>query len=221
LQELSKPAFLFNDALVDPSLALELATREEARLAQRLPTMLDEIRSEGGPVTVAPEILRAASRSIGDAIGSYLRDILDSNPDRDDSDRIIRLQHRTVNLGALFDALDDFRVAAHDANQWPSSAKVAKTMIEALHAQLSALVDAISSMDPSERDFVLSLLGSREELMERMRQRVLHENPDLPAKAREALFSATMLFERIVWLARRIAMLLSSSEPTSSMRIAT
>jgi hypothetical protein len=39
---------------------------------------------------------------------------------------------------------------------------------------------------------------------------VLRENPDLPAKAQEALFSATMLFERIVWLSRRIAMLLAS-----------
>jgi hypothetical protein len=35
------------------------------------------------------------------------------------------------------------------------------------------------------------------------------------ALAKEALFSATMLFERIVWLARLIATLLSSSEPVS------
>ena len=44
----------------------------------------------------------------------------------------------------------------------------------------------------------------------RMRQRVLKENPDLPAKAQEALFTTTMLFERIVWLARRSTMLLAS-----------
>jgi hypothetical protein len=37
---------------------------------------------------------------------------------------------------------------------------------------------------------------------------------DIRPLAKEALFSATMLFERIVWLARLIVMLLSS-EPVS------
>ena len=44
--------------------------------------------------------------------------------------------------------------------------------------------------------------------MDRMRRRVLKENPDLPAEAQESLFATTMLFERIVWLARRSAMLI-------------
>jgi hypothetical protein len=40
---------------------------------------------------------------------------------------------------------------------------------------------------------------------------VLRENPDLPAKAQELLFATTILFERIVWLARRSTLLLSAS----------
>ena len=45
-------------------------------------------------------------------------------------------------------------------------------------------------------------------VMERMRRRVLQENPELPAQAQESLFATTMLFERIVWLARRNALLI-------------
>jgi hypothetical protein len=52
------------------------------------------------------------------------------------------------------------------------------------------------------------MLGHRDELMERMRRRVLQENPDLPAQAQESLFATTMLFERIIWLARRNALLI-------------
>jgi hypothetical protein len=47
-------------------------------------------------------------------------------------------------------------------------------------------------------------------MMERMRRRVLREDPDMSPKAQEvqeALFSTTMLFWRIVWLARRGALL--------------
>jgi phosphate:Na+ symporter len=212
LQEMSKPAFLLDDALVDPSLALELATREEGRLAQRLPMMLDGIRSDSAAGAAPPEVLQAASHSITDTMATYLDGILESNADRDDREGVIRLQHRVANLRALFDALSEFRVVALAAKEWPSSAGVAESMIESLHALLSALVDATASEDVTEREFVLTLLGNRDDLMERMRQRVLRENPDLPAKAQEALFSATMLFERIIWLARRIALLLASRE---------
>jgi phosphate:Na+ symporter len=45
--------------------------------------------------------------------------------------------------------------------------------------------------------------------MERIRRRVLREDADMPARPQEALFAATMLFERLIWLARRCAILLN------------
>jgi hypothetical protein len=73
LQEMSKPAFLLDDALVDPSLALELATKEEGRLAQRLPMMLDEIRSDTAPRGSTPDALRSASHSVAEAMAAIGR----------------------------------------------------------------------------------------------------------------------------------------------------
>ena len=211
-QEMSKAAFLVDEALVDPSLALELATREEDRLVQRLPMLLDDIRSDATESVGSAELLRSASHSITAAMERYLEAILEVDLDRRDRERVIRLQHRTANLSALFDAVCEFRSAVIVAGRWPISARVTGNMVEALHALLAALAEASTSNDAEERDLVLSLLGHRDELMERMRQRVLRENPDLPAKAQEALFSATMLFERIVWLARRGTLLLTPSQ---------
>jgi phosphate:Na+ symporter len=98
--------------------------------------------------------------------------------------------------------------ASRKSRQWESSGRVADQMIEAMHALLGALVDATASEDAAEQQLVLSMLGHREELMERTRRRVLQENPDLPAEAQESLFATTTLFERIVWLARRNALLM-------------
>jgi phosphate:Na+ symporter len=209
LQQLSKAKFLFDDAVVDPSLAIDLAMKEEGRLTEWLPMMLDEVRSEPVLGASKPDVLCAASHSVARLMTSYLEGILESNLGSAERERVIRLQHRTANLEALFDSLDEFRHAARDAQQWAASGRVAQNMIEALHALLSALVDALNSDDATDRDLLLRLLGARDEMMERVRQRVLRENPDLPAKAQEALFSATMLFERIVWLARRTTLLLS------------
>jgi phosphate:Na+ symporter len=213
LQELSRPAFLIDEALVEPSFAVDLVGREERRLLEFLPTMLDSIRADGDKTEASADLVEAAGRNVSRAMASYLEAILGADVERSDRERIIRLQHRTSNISALFEALGNFVKASDAARRWPSSGRVADQMVEALHALLSALVEAAVSDDATDRDFVLSLLGHRDELMERIRQRVLREDPMMPAAAQEALFTATMLFERIVWLARQTTMLLV---PTAS-----
>ncbi len=208
LEMLAKPAFLSDDALLDPSLALDLVGREERRLLERLPTMLDRVRVDGDATRAGSETLKTASIAVVRAMSRYLDAIMEAGPARADIERLMRLQHRTTNLGSLYDSLDEFVAAAAKSRQWASSGRVADQMIEAMHALLGALVDATASEDAGEQQLVLSMLGHRDELMERMRRRVLQENPDLPAQAQESLFATTMLFERIIWLARRNALLI-------------
>jgi phosphate:Na+ symporter len=208
LQELSKPAFLIDEAMVEPAFAVDLVGREERRLLDLLPTMLDGIRADAGKADLSSDVVKAAGMSVARAMAAYLESILGADVERSDRERVIRLQHRTANISALFEALGNFVVVSGTARQCPSSGRVADQMVEALHALLSALVDAVASDDPADRDLVLALLGHRDELMERIRQRVLREDPAMPPAAQEALFAATMLFERIVWLARQTTMLL-------------
>jgi phosphate:Na+ symporter len=161
-----------------------------------------------GPVT-PPQTLRAAAATVTSAMAGYLGSIIEAKLERSDREQAVRLQHRAANLNAMFEGLDEFVDACKAARQWPSSGRVAGQMTESLHTLLSALVDATSTDDPAEREMMLTLLGHRGELMERIRQRVLREDPDMPVKAQETLFAATMLFERIIWLARRNALLLT------------
>jgi phosphate:Na+ symporter len=221
LQELSKPAFLIEDALVEPTFALELVGREEHRLLERIPAMLDTVRADAEGTPVPPATLRSASVAVGAAMTTYLGSILEADLERADRDQAVRLQHRTSNLSALFEALDEFVGDCVATRQSPSAARVADQMVESLHTLLGALVDATAANDAAEREFILTLLGHRDELMERIRQRVLREDPSMPAKAQEALFAATMLFERIIWLARRSALLLAPERPVESPALAT
>jgi phosphate:Na+ symporter len=210
LQEMSKPAFLIDEALVEPTFAIELADREKRRLQARLPLMLDEIREDVDVPDAPSDEIRAAAGAILRALTEYIERIGEADLDRADRERVVRLQHRTENLSGMFDAVDEFVNVARAARQWPASVRVADPMVEALHALLTALVEATESGDAADRALVLSLLGHRDEMMERMRRRVLREDPDMPPKAQEAVFSTTMLFERIVWLARRSALLLDA-----------
>jgi phosphate:Na+ symporter len=207
LEMLARPEFLSDEALVEPSLALELVVREERRLLERLPSMLDQVRADGDQSGATSETLKTAGIAVTRAMSRYLETIAEAGLDRSDVERLMRLQHRTANLSSLYDSLDEFVAAGRKARSWPASGRVADHMIEAMHALLGALVDATASEDAIDQQLVLSMLGHRDELMERMRSRVLQENPELPPEAQQALFAATMLFERVVWLARRSALL--------------
>jgi phosphate:Na+ symporter len=212
LQELSKPVYLIEDALVEPSFAIELVMREEQRLLERLPTMLDAVRAgeQGQPIPASK--LRGSTAAVIRAMVGYLESISEGQLDRSDRERVVRLQHRSENLGALNECLDEFVTTCGSARQWPSSGRVADLMIESLHALLSELVEAAGAQESGERELIISLLGHRDEMMERIRQRVLREDPNMPAKSQEALFAVTMLFERVVWLARRCAILLNPEQ---------
>jgi phosphate:Na+ symporter len=220
LQEMSKPAFLIDEALVEPTFAIELVDRENQRLLARLPGMLDHVRADRPAAGVSNAAVGAAAAAITRAMTEYIEQISDADLDRGARERVVRLQHRIANLSALFDAVGDFVKMSLSARVWPSSARVADQMIEALHTLLTTLVEATGSGDATDRDMLLALLGHRDEMMERMRRRVLREDPDMPPKAQEALFSTTMLFERIVWLARRGALLLSTEPETADAEIA-
>jgi phosphate:Na+ symporter len=207
---MSKPAFLIDEALVEPTFAIELVDREKQRLLARLPGMLDHVRADAPAAGISRSAIQAAAGAIARAMTEYMEHISEADLDRIERERVVRLQHRIANLNALFDAVGDFVEMSQSARGWPSSARVADQMIEALHTLLTALVEATGSGDATDREMLLALLGHRDEMMERMRRRVLRDDPDMPPKAQEALFSTTMLFERIVWLARRSALLLSA-----------
>jgi phosphate:Na+ symporter len=210
LQELAKPMYLIQEALVEPTFAIELVGREERRLLERLPLMLDGVRSDADPGGLSSKVICQSSADISRAMSAYMEQILASNPDRNDRERIVRSQHRTANLNSMFESLDEFVANSQDARKTPSSGRVADQMIESLHSLLSALVDASATGEPEDLQFLLTLLGHRDEIMEKIRQRVLREDPNMLPVSQTALFSATMLFERVIWLARRNAMLLTS-----------
>jgi phosphate:Na+ symporter len=219
LQELSKPMYLIDEALVEPTFAIELVGREERRLLERLPAMLDEIRADAEASGITSGIMRSAGAKITRAMSNYMEQILASNLDRDDRERIVRLQHRVANLNSMFESLDEFVAASRNARKAAASGRVTDQMVESLHSLLSALVDATASGQPDDLQFLLSLLGHRDEIMEKIRQRVMRDDPNMPIESQAALFSATMLFERVIWLARRNALLLTSvsvNGPTST-----
>ncbi|MEO6339945.1 MAG: hypothetical protein ABIO39_07915 [Caulobacteraceae bacterium] len=200
--DLAKPAFLATEALEVPELALDLALREEHRLIQRLPMMLDHVRDGGDPTTPPAKTLLDAGLAVGDAIRSYVANVLEEQPDHATIVRAMRLQQGVGNAIALHQTLAEFEAATRTALEAPEGRQTVSHMVESLHLLLNVLVETAETSDVEERSLSLALFGRRDALMEGIRKRLLTAQAGTPVRVQEALFNTTILFERIIWLAR-------------------
>ncbi len=198
--ELAKPAFLVDEALQDPSLALDLAEREQLRLMQRLPLMLERLREDGDrtappPRPCSPRGSRwerpcagtsppswTASRATPTSCGRCACSRASPTPWRCMARGRVRggRPDRLHRLGRGHGQPDD-RGAA------PSAGRAGRGRPDRRHR---------------ERRMSLALFGQRQDLMEQIRTRLMADDKTTPARVQEALFQTTILFERIVWLAR-------------------
>ena len=198
---LGRPAFLLDEVLADPVLALDLVEREEQRLLERLPPMLDAVRAEAAGEGRSAEMLRAAGISVAEATRNYLAGVLETEPGREAVMRAMRLQHVLDNIVSLHEATAEFQrviaIAQADA------ADAVGRMVESLHMLLEVLQDIAASQDLAEQQMSLALLGERRQVIESLRARLMEAATE--ARVQEALFRSTVLFERILWLARDTA----------------
>ena len=204
-EALGRPAYLLHEALADPVLALDLVAREEHRLLVRLPAMLDAVRDDGAKGGPSAEALRAAGLAVGEAIRRYLAAVLAAEPGRQAVMSAMRLQRVLDGIVALHEAVGEFERVVRAAASAPEAQTLGR-LVESLHMLLEVLVEVASTDDPAEQAMSLSLLGDREQVMEGLRGRLMSLSADAPAKVQEALFRSTVLFERILWLARDTAL---------------
>jgi phosphate:Na+ symporter len=211
-EELGKPVFLAPEALVDPPLALDLADREEARLVARLPAMLDGVRADATDQAHSPSVLHQAGAALAEAITTYLKSVLDTQPDPSEVARTMRLQDLAQMLAGLHETVREFADSVLRARASGARIPTIDHMVEALHLLLDTLSDAVQSGDPTDRALALKLLEQRDELMDDIRRRLIATELAVETGAQEAVFRATMSFERSVWLARRSVLLARVAE---------
>lgn len=197
---LAKPAFLIEEALGDAALAIDLAEREVARLAARLPYMLEHLRYGGDMAAPSSDVLLSASNLVCAEIRRYLADMMNHQPDRATIVLSMRQQQTLTNVMFMHEALGEFAQAYKIVLSSDHEHGAVARMVESLHMLLETMIDAAKSGDHDELEMALMLFGQRGELMEDIRKSITGDSADIPALILEAQFQTTILFERILWL---------------------
>jgi phosphate:Na+ symporter len=140
-----------------------------------------------------------AGLTLADAIKTYLVNLLDQRPGRHQTAAALLLENAAGTVAALHETLAELAIAAPDAGDHLSTGR----LVEALHMLMGFVADYLHTLGDEDPAFVLNLLGDRSAMMSQLRQRLAGDG-ESGALEQDALFRMTILFERAVWLARRL-----------------
>lgn len=200
-----KPAYLFDEGTRDPATALTLAQLEYRRLVGFLPEYVEELRDEEertpGYLPFAQRT--AVNTAVASEIVSFLGATQHLHPDMTDVDRLYGLRGQVLGLQTLQNTLAEF-VTHMGSVPLAERPALALHMVEGLHMLLGLAGEALDEGEAAadSREMLAGMTGERGALMERVRKELLGGAQNL--SGREALLSATLLFERLLWLLRRL-----------------
>jgi phosphate:Na+ symporter len=214
-ETLSKPHYLYEEALGDAETALDLVEKEQLRQLERLLHYLpseDRRASASAMENGGSAKLHAANRSVTAEIGEFLTELMDRTQDRGTLNCMLNFQSRNRLLTDIQDGLYRLDELLRPARDDDKAGAVAHGIVEGLDFLVLTLLDALKSQDEQDRALFLKLTSDKSEVMERLRNQLLSKGDELSPKAHEALFSASSLYERIVWLLRQYCLLLNGLE---------
>ncbi len=214
---LSKPHYIYAEAIEEPRSALELVDREQMRLFGLLTSIIDAVREDGG-TPFAPAVLYAAGKTVAMRCDEFLAEILDQNSARDVLLDGIDLQKRNEILLGLIGTANEYVTAVRQAGPRPRGDRLGDLLFalgESVHTILSIAGDAFASKDRADLDMLLELTSDRSAQMEGIRRRIMGLDDITPAD-HDTLYATTTLFERALWLVRRYAALVERSVPAAA-----
>ncbi|MFG1202091.1 Na/Pi symporter [Xanthobacter aminoxidans] len=203
----SRPRFIHDEALADPSTALDLAVSETLRLIKLLPTLLPDLdQKDNGDAGERLALWRGAA-SVGLAVDQFISELIAVGLARDSLEIALHHQALVENVRTLQDTLHDFTEVVEGFDEVPP---LAFALSESLRAITLSLADATDG-PADDLDLIIALSGDRSEMLNRIRRQLAATALDAGADARQLLL-ATSLFERAIWLVRRSAIALRTPE---------
>ncbi len=211
LQEsLSRPRYLYDQALDAPDTALTLVNREQARIFALLPLYFginewleDEARNlDRGAIF-------AVAQGLVHYVGGFLADLGDTGAERSVLQGVSDRQARNSLLLSVHESVAALAEQLAQPFNSPALRALGDNLREGLGALLLTATDAVRTQDPGDIALMRQLTGDRDSIVERMRRGAIDADQGLSASDHRHLYSITSLFELIVWMLRRYSGLLA------------
>lgn len=204
-QDISRPAYLHEEALAVPDTALDLAEQEQQRFFGVVVKILETVREESRAKAAGAPLYAGASQLGGEVTG-FLKELINRPVSPETAGNILLLERRQENLNSLLETINRYRKVREDTAFGEDLTALMDRLTESLHLILLTAVDAWRSGDQADRIYLDKLTSDRGAMMERLRRTYQGINGDGDKGQNAALFYETTLFERAVWLVRQVGM---------------
>jgi phosphate:Na+ symporter len=210
-EKLSRPQFIFDEAVSEPSSAVDLIEKEQMRIVTRLPLYLEKLREEH-EVADYPEYneLHVATTELGKEIRQFSREVLSQNLSRETSEWLIKVVNRQDTVMLLEENIFNFVCELDRWNAPEDLGHVKAEMVESLHAVLMMGLDAEGSESGEDLDRFIAITGDKSAVMEKMRQAYITGDGTTSTGDRSTILYVTDLYQRSVWLLHQWATVLKS-----------
>ena len=212
---LARPRYLDEGGLEDSEIAMDLVRREQARVLAALPALLDRARLDDAAATgLDPREVRASLNALGGEIAGFLADLATNERNHDRGVQIASAIARQQALAELVESVDDMTAAVHRLPADSIARMLGGGLAEATDVLVGTLRDCLERADPADRELLDAMTSERGDQMESVRRNAVGAEFGSPEDQATILY-ATSLFERTVYLARRVG----SPEPRSARAV--
>lgn len=207
---LSRPHFIHDQAVRDPPTALDLVAQETGRLVTQLPALLPDLDQRDADDKAQRQAAWRGAQAIAGATDHFLTELIDQRLSRTDLDLALRAQTQVELVRALQETLHELGTVVDGFRTPPP---LVFNLSESLRAVLFVLADAMPGESMAlDLDVLDTLTSDRSDLLERIRRDLAAscagEDAVTGGEEVRALMRATSLFERALWLVRRLCLAL-------------
>jgi len=202
---LARPRFLDEGVIEDSEIALDLVWREQARVVAALPALLDRVRLDAAQSTgLVHRDARTALGSLGSEIAGFLTDLASAERDHERGVAVAASIARQKALTDLVETVDEMATAIDRLPGDSTARLLGGGLAEASDVLLGTLREWLERGETADRELLEAMTSDRGEQMEAVRRNAMQADFRSPEDQANILY-ATSLFERAVYLARRIA----------------
>jgi phosphate:Na+ symporter len=212
-EDFARLKYLHPQILDDPETALDLLEKEQMRLLTRLTEYFNALRPPiPGKRRTDTRSLHQSFLTLSNEVDWYFTRLIHLTQSSATSQRLSNIHDRQEVIRSLEDSINQLVAVVE---QTPPSAQLAllvQNMTEALDFLMVTAGEAATTLDSEEADLLARLCAERGELLGRIRTLYLTSEHGLSPPDKSLLLNLTMLFDRIVWLVRRFAVLLQQNQ---------
>ena len=210
--ELTKPHYLYQQAVNEAESALDLVEKEQARLVRLIPRLLDELRPdelESGAYKIT--VVDQAITLVGHECAHFIDQLMAHQQSNETLERLMNIRSRNELILHIKTACHGLFDLLRVEFQEPAAAQLKVALVEGLCAVLLVLCDELDASEGGH-EMLLMLTSDRAGVMEGIRSSLIRSDNGLGVDSKTRLLPATSLFERIIWLVNRYGVLLGRNQ---------